>query len=208
MLEALPKSNLSREVRRFANLTHLALFATREGLTIDEVTDVIAFDRDDVTRELMDGPFERKPALGNKFGKPSRFSDGQWPVFYAAIERDTAAKESTYHYGRKAAGDVLARRAVHYSVLRCVYAGETINLVPQLATWPDLTSDEYTFCHRLGKEAHDMGLGGFLAPSARNAGGTTVPAFARSTLSDPVIEATAQLSYDTGSAIVEYKDVP
>jgi len=193
VLEALPKANISLDVLRFANLTYLASFATRKGLTIEEVTDVIAFDRDDVTKELMDGPFERKPKLENRFGALSRFSDGEWPVFYAAIGRDTAEKESTTHYGRKAAGDAGARRAVHYSVLRCRYSGETIDLVPQLAAWRALTSDDYKFCNGLGKEAHEMGLGGFLAPSARNAGGTTVPAFVRSTLLSPVIEATARL---------------
>ena len=208
MLEALPRPNLTCEVIRFANLTHLALFAAKIGLSIDEVTDVIAFERDDVTKELMDGPFERKPKLGNKFGAPSRFSDGDWPVFYVAIGRDTAEKESSYHYGRKAAGDATARRPVHYSVVRCRYVGETINLLPQLPVWPDLVSDDHKFCNGIGKEAHEIALGGFLAPSARNPGGTNIPAFVRSTLSTPEIEATARLSYDTGNSVVEYKDLP
>lgn len=208
MLETLPKPYLTRDVIRFANLTHLALFATRMGLTIDEVTDVIAFERDDVTKELMEGPFERKPKLGNKFGALSRFSDGDWPVFYAAIERDTAEKESSHHYGRKAAGDVTARRPVHYSVLRCGYAGETIDLVSKLPVWPALVSEDYKFCNGLGKEAQDMRLGGFVAPSARNPGGTTLPAFLRSTLSSPEIDATARLTFDTGKIVVEYEDLP
>jgi hypothetical protein len=195
-------------VLRFANLAHIALFAAKKGLTIDQVTDVIVFERGDVTKDLMDGSFVRKANLGNKFGAPSRFSDGEWPVFYAAIERDTAEKESTYHYGRKAAGDATARRAVHYSVVRCDYTGETIDLVPQVTAWPALTSDDYTFCNALGKEAHELGLGGFLSPSARNAGGTNLPAFMRNTLSGPVIEATARLSFDAGQTIVEYKDLP
>lgn len=208
MLETLAKQNLARDMIRFANLTHLALFATKMGLTIDEVTEVISFERDDATKELMDGPFEMKPKLGNKFGTISRFSDGEWPVFYAAIGRETAEKESSHHYGRKAAGDVTARRAVHYSVVRCTYAGETIDLTAQLSSWPELVSENLKFCNDLGKEAHDTGLGGFLAPSARHSGGIAVPAFLRSTLSNPKIEATARLSYDTGATVVEYKDVP
>lgn len=206
MLETLAKPAITRDVIRFANLAHLALFATKMGLTIAEVTDVIAFERDDVVKELMDGPFERKPNLGNKFGTLSRFSDGEWPVFYGAIERDTAEKESTYHYGRKAAGDA-ARRAVHYSVLRCRYEGETIDLAPQGTAWRDLTSDDYKFCNRLGKEAHDIGIGEFLAPSARKSDGTTVPAFLRRTLSSPVIDATARLSYETGGTVIEYREL-
>jgi len=208
VLETLPKRNLTRDVIRLANLTHLALFATKMGLTIDEVTDVIAFERDDVANELIDGPFERKPKLGNKFGALSRFSDGDWPVFYAAIGRDTAEKESSYHYGRKAAGDATARRPVHYSVVRCGYVGETINLLTQLPIWPELVSDNYMFCNGIGREAHDMGLGGFLAPSARNPGGTTVPAFLRIALTSLEVEATARLTYDAGKTVVEFKDLP
>jgi hypothetical protein len=207
VLELLPRTRTSREVLRFANATHLATFATRKGLTIDEVTNVITFARDDVTKELMT-PFERKPKLGNKFGSPSRFSNGEWPVFYAALERGTAEKESTYHYARKAAGDKAARREVHYSVVRCGYVGETIDLVPQLTTWPELRADDYAFCNELGKEAFETALGGFIAPSARNKGGMTVPALLRSTLSGPEIIATVRLSYDTGNTVVEYKDLP
>ncbi len=208
MLESLSKANISQEVLRFANLSHLALFAARKGLTIDEVTDIIAFDRDDVTKELMESPFDRKTTLGNKFALVSRFSNGDWPVFYTAIGRETAEKESSYHYGRKAAGDPLARRPVHYSIVRCAFKGEAIDLLRKLRDWPELISDNYTFCNGLGKEAHDMGLGGFLSPSARNPGGTTVQAFLPATLSSPIIEATARLTYDTGTTVVEFKDLP
>jgi hypothetical protein len=208
VLESLAKRDLSRNVLRFANLTHLAQFASKKGLTIDEVTDVIMFDRDDVTKELMEGPFKRKPKLGNKFGLSSRFSDGDWPVFYAAIERETAEKESSHHYGRKAAGDSSARRPVHYSVVRCTFNGEVIDLRPKLPDWPDLLSDDYTFCNELGKEALGMNLDGFLSPSARNAGGATVPAFLAGTLSNPVIEGVARIMYNTGGTVVEIKALP
>jgi hypothetical protein len=198
-----------REVLRFANLTHLAAFAAKKGLTIDEVTDVIVFDRDDVTKDLMQGPFERKARLGNKFGLESRFSNGDWPVFYGAIGRKTAEEESSHHYGRKAAGNALARRPVYYSVVCCRFAGEIIDLQPKLADWPELVSNQYAFCNRLGKEAHETSLGGFLAPSARNPGGTTVPAFFASTLSNPVIEAAARLTYDTETTAVavDFKEI-
>jgi hypothetical protein len=207
VLEGLPKTNLRREVLRFANLTHLAVFAAKKGLRMDEVTDVIAFARDDVTKELMQDTFERKARLGNKFGLESRFSNGDWPVFYSAIGRKTAEEESSHHYGRKAAGG--AHRPVYYSVVCCTFEGETTDLQLKLAEWPELISDHYAFCTGLGKEAHDMSLAGFLAPSARNPGGTTVPAFFASALSNPVIEATACLTYDmeTTAVAVEFKEL-
>ena len=208
MLEPLAKVPVNQDVLRFANLSHVATLAARKGLTIDEITDVIAFDRGDVTKELMESPIKKKAQLGSKFGLRSRFSDGDWPVFYAAVHRDTAEKESSFHYGRKAAGNPSGNRPVHYSVVRCTFNGEVIDLEPQLADWPDLVSDDYRFCTGLGKEAHDMGLGGFLAPSARHPGGTTVPAFLASTLSNPIIISTVRLTYNTGSTIVEFKDLP
>lgn len=101
------------------------------------------------------------------------------------------------------------RGAVHYSVVRCRFSGDVVDLRPKLAEWPELISDDdYTFCNGLGKEANDGGLGGFLSPSARNFGGTTVPAFLPGTISHPQIEATARLAFDGADVIVEVKELP
>jgi hypothetical protein len=165
VLEILPRENVTKDVHRFANLSHLAVFAKKKGLTIKEIIDVIAFDRGDVTKELIEGPFQRKQLFGNKF--------------------------------------------VHYSVVRCRFSGDVVDLRPKLAEWPELISDDdYTFCNGLGKEANDGGLGGFLSPSARNFGGTTVPAFLPWTISHPQIEATARLAFDGADVIVEVKELP
>ena len=207
MLELLPRLRVAQDVNRFANLSHIGHFAAKKGLTLDEVTDVIRFNRDDVMKELMEEPFKRKPTLGNRFGLVSRFSNGEWPVFYAAIGRETAREESAHHYGKKAAGDAAARRPVHYSILRCRFSGEIIDLQSKLPDWPDLTSDDYAFCNDLGREAHDGGLSGFFSPSAANAGGTTVPSFIEGALSRPVIEATAKLTFDTGKTAVEIEEL-
>lgn len=144
--------------------------------------------------------------MGNKFGRASRFSNGDWPVFYAAIGRTTAKEESIHHYGRQAAGQH-ATRPVHYSVVRCRFSGEIVDLTPKLAVWPNLISNNYTFCNRLGREAHDGALGGFLAPSARDAGGTTVPAFIEGTISNPVIEAAETLTF-VGGVVTEQVKLP
>jgi RES domain len=206
VLEGLIRAAIKQDVHRFANLEHIAQFAAKKGLTIEQVADVIAFDTDDITKQLMDGPFERKPSLGNKFGLLSRFSNGDWPVFYAAIGRETAEKESSYHYGRKAAGDP-ASRPVCYSILRIQFSGSSIDLIPQLSEWPDLVSNDYTFCNGLGQEAHDSALDGFFSPSAQNEGGTTLPAFKRESLSLPIVEAAARLSFSGAVTTVEIKEL-
>jgi hypothetical protein len=208
MLETMHRASVTEYVHRFANVEHLSVFAAKKGLTIDEVRDIIAFNRDDVAADLMKDPFQRKPFFGNRFGPASRFSSGEWPVFYAAMGRTTAQEESIYHYGRKAAGDLAARRPVHYSIIRCTFLGDILDLTPMLAKWPDLISNDYTFCNKLGNEAHHGGLGGFFAPSARNAGGTTVPAFIETTVSDPEIKAAVKLTFNRGMTTVEEKALP
>jgi RES domain len=208
MLEQLPRLNITQDVHRFANVSRVAAWAAKEGLTIDEVTEVIAFARDDVTKELMEGPFQRKPFFGNNFGPHTRFSNGEWPVFYTAVGHATAEREATYHYGRKAAGDAAARRAVHYSIVRMTFSGDIMDLRPMIGEWPDLISNDYTFCNGLGHEAHAGRVGGFLSPSARNPGGTTVPAFMSETLSHPAIEATATLTFDEGATKVQVTALP
>lgn len=209
MLESFSKAPVSQDVLRLTNLDYVAVLGFKKGLTIDELTDVIAFDhRDAVTKDLMEGAFQRKAALSNKFGRLSRFSDGDWPFFYAAFDRETAEKECSHHYGRKAAGNLLARRPVYYSVVRCTFKGDVIDLRPELDRWPQLLSDDYQFCNELGKEAHDMGCGGFFAPSARHSGGTTVPVFVASTLSNPAVVSTVRLSYNAHGTTVDAKDLP
>jgi hypothetical protein len=208
MLETLPRVSVTQDVHRLANLDHVRSFAAKKGLTIDQVADVIAFHRDDVTKELLEGPFERKLALQNKYGKVSRFSNGEWPVFYGAVGQKTAEEESKHHYARQAAGDAEAKRSVHYSIVRYKFSGEIVDLRPKLSEWRDLISDCYTFCNGLGKEAHhDGGIGAFLSPSARHTGGTTVPAFIQGTVSDPVIEAAAKLTFDAGNVAIEAKEL-
>ena len=207
MLEELPQASIAQKVHRFANISRLRQLAESKGLTIDQITDVIAFEREDVIKQLMDEPFQRKPFFGNKFGRQSRFSDGDWPVFYTAIGPKTAQEESTYQYGRKAAGDGSARRPVHYSILRCEFSGSIIDLRPKLSDWPDLVSDDYMFCIALGKEGNDLNVGGFFNPSARDKGGTTVPAFKRETLKGPIIEATAKLTFSEDTTVVEIAEM-
>ncbi|MGZ9082584.1 MAG: hypothetical protein ACXW3U_10780 [Rhodoplanes sp.] len=92
MLEILPRENVTKDVHRFANLSHLAVFAKKKGLTIKEIIDVIAFDRGDVIKELIEGPFQRKQLFGNKFGLKSRFSDGDWPCFLCSNRPDNGGE--------------------------------------------------------------------------------------------------------------------
>src|SRR5262245_28534320 len=130
MLEMLPRANVSQDVHRLADLSYIAAFSEKKGVTIEEVTEVIRFSRNDGTREWIQGAVPVKPHLGAKFRDATRFADGEWPVLYAAVDRTTAGKEAAHHYGRRAAGDPASPRAVYYSIVRCGFFGEIIDLRP------------------------------------------------------------------------------
>jgi hypothetical protein len=75
--------------------------------------------------------------------------------------------------------------------------------------WPELVDvDEakaYPFCQRLGREAHEAGIAGFLTPSARRVGGTNVPVFSRPALTNPRVRALAAFEIDPVAGTVEMK---
>jgi hypothetical protein len=147
MLGTLPRERVTQDIHRFANITHVAVFATDKGFTLEEVAEIMRFNRDDVIKDLMKAPFQRKAFFDNKFGPLTRFSNGEWPVSYGALGRTTAGKEVAHHYGRKAAGNAAASRPVHYSIVRCRFSGEVVDLRPKLPAWPQLISANYTFCN-------------------------------------------------------------
>ena len=135
----------------------------------------------DSLEALLDEPFRRKPRLDKTGFGVSRFSDGSFHVFYCSTEADTAMAEARHHRSRFI-GDLPTR----YMRFACDFEGFTKDLRPKKAEWPPLTYDsDYGFCNELGKEAVHERLDGLLAPSVRRVGGTTVPVFARSAISNP-----------------------
>jgi hypothetical protein len=183
-------------VYRFANLTHVGSFLKNKSLSDRQVLRVLAVSGRKLNIDLMKAPFRRKRGLNGNFGRPSRFSDGTWPTFYAALQEETAKKEAGHHYAKEAAKAVDEAAPVYYSRVSCKFMGPHINLWPKLGTW-DLVSDDYTFCQQLGQEAHESELGAFLTPSARDRPhGASVPAFSPQTLSDAVVTGTARFTYN------------
>ncbi len=161
--------------------------------------------------DLMKRPFEPKFPLDPPFGPPTRFSNGTWAVFCAALERATAETEVMHHYAADAVGKSDHGRAVYYSVFRCNFIGETIDLRLKREEWSGLVAEDYGFCQELGREASntslDALLDAFLAPSARRREGPTVPAFQHRGLSSPPIYATARFTFaENGRAVVETID--
>ena len=140
--------------------------------------------------ELCDAPFKAKRA----YRRRTRFSDGPFPVFYSSLSGDTAEAEMGYWLPRYL-GRPNTPRTAYYQKFSCSFAGTEKDLRGKLADWPELVSDDYTFCNRLAADAWRQQLGGLVTPSARHSG-TNQPVFRRRALSDPQPEGLVALTYD------------
>jgi hypothetical protein len=120
-------------------------------------------------------------------GRPSRFSAGEYGVYYAALDVDTAIAETVFHSERRlrdtdeppieldmrcyvgaveaALEDIRGRRFVHLQN-------------PDLGSWP--------VCQAFGRQRRDAGASGLLYRSARRAGGECVACFRPRAVSLPV----------------------
>ena len=154
-------------------------------------------------RDVRDGPFKVKSRLKRA---ATRFSDGTFGVFYSTLEVETASAEVEHWLPGRFEAPHTSKRTLHYALYSCDFAGTAKDLRPSEKQFPNLTSDDYQFCQKLGAEAKSAGLGAFLAPSARRAGGTNLPVFDRNALSLPETEARIECTLDpsTGTVSTRY----
>lgn len=191
MIETIETQNLSAEVFRLARLRDELRAAERLKLDSEaerELLDLVREHRPTPSlKDLIDGPFEYKTQLNTSHLSTTRYSDGTWRVFYAALSEKTAQAECLYHFAKVLLGDGVHSRTAYYQLFSCKYDGGTKDLRPKLSDWPELISDDYTFCNGLGNEAKTIALSAFFAPSARMPEGTSTPTFLRAALSNPRI---------------------
>ena len=148
----------------------------------------------DSLEELLEDPFRPKRRLQSR---STRFSDGSFTVFYGSLELETAETEVRHHMCNGFSGKPDRRRVAWFQCFRCHFDGYVKDLRTKQEEWPDLThKNDYGFCNKLGAEAKETSLDGLLAPSARRNGGTNLPVFARSALSDPRDLEPVQVSCD------------
>ena len=140
-------------------------------------------------KEVVDKTFRPREDRRTPFSV-GRFGDGTMGVYYSALDEVTCERELGFHLESnlvelKDAGFSYPRRD---SAIECHYSGATADLRWKETTHSYLvskTSAGYPSCQRLAREAVQKGLHGFLTRSARHAGGTCVPVFARSALTNP-----------------------
>lgn len=180
MLDGLSIVHTIETVHRFANPRDPLGAARRMGLDARAVEEMQQFlgpaSRTMSPEELLNGPFQPKRHWSPP---PTRYSDGSWSVFYSALEKRTAEQEVGHHYVSDAMGDSAKNRTVYYSIFHCQFSGKACDLRPKHEEWQALINPitNNPFCQTLGREAIETEIDGFLAPSARNPDGTTVPVF-------------------------------
>ena len=186
MLQGIPRQRAQHRVHRFALVRKAAKFLGNEGLDAQAIREMLAILESagvlDSPEALCEAPFKPKRRLRRR---QTRFSDGTFPVFYCALERETAQAEAEYWFA-DFAGRPQGKRTALYSCFACDFSGETKDLRPQQGRWPKLThAHDYTFCNALGAEALEENLDALLAPSVRRAGGANLAVFAKRAVSNP-----------------------
>ena len=133
--------------------------------------------------------------------RATRFSDGTIAIYYSAIEAETCQSEVAFHAIEDSIEPFNQLR--FYNLIECSYQGSTIDLRGFEEEHQELTSetkDGYPFCQELGRMANINDIDGFFTPSARKEGGTCVPVFSKSAVSNPKFVCKYQMTISNGTS--------
>lgn len=158
----------------------------------------------DTPRSLCSQTFRRKLQRQKKLPS-SRFSDNSFPVLYSSLESQTAEAELKYRtINLQPWGRPKKPRTFYYSKFKFDFRGTVKDLRDQQASCPELTSDDYAYCNKIGALAVHLGLSGLLVPSARRRGGTNLPIFELQAISDHRESDLLAVTYhpDTGEVVL------
>jgi hypothetical protein len=156
-----------------------------EGLTNDRL-------RDESGEAPIVEPIERVTGPGasivmaafTHIGRPSRFSDGSYGVYYAAHSLETAVRETAYHRARFMA----ATQEPPCDIDMRAYVGRPVKPYLDLRSskFDDLHDpDDYSSSQAFAKPLRDRGEWGFVYRSVRHEGGECIAAFRPQAISIP-----------------------
>jgi hypothetical protein len=164
-----------------------------EGLTNDRL-------RDESSATPIVPPAERLRAPGasivmaafTHIGRPSRFSDGSYGVYYAARTLETAVRETAYHRARFLASTQEPPGEIDMRA----YVGRPVESLldvraPKYATLHD--PNDYAASQAFAKPLREAGEWGLVYRSVRHEGGECIAAFKPQAVSIPI--AGAALAY-------------
>jgi len=92
------------------------------------------------------------------------------------------------------------------------FEGDIKDLRPEVPNIPHLVGEKdvgaYDTCNAIATEARGAGLAALLAPSARHAGGSCLPVFARPALSIPTLRGWVAFRHDQATGNVVSNELP
>lgn len=128
------------------------------------------------------GDIDRSTVCFDDFFAWGRFSDGKFGVWYGALDEQTSIKETSYKRAELDSNDFSNSNGPIIQCRRLFLANldaeDAVDLNSQSTMRSALTSDDYSYCQKLGAQA--QGIEMFLTPSARNQGGICTPVFSKS----------------------------
>jgi hypothetical protein len=130
-------------------------------------------------------------------GRPSRFSDGSYGVYYAARSLETAVRETAFHRGRFLA----ATSEPPCEVDMRAYVGKPVKpfLDIRAARYASLHDpDDYATPQKFAQPLREKGHWGFVYRSVRHAGGECIAAFKPQAVSIPTAGAARGDLWDGG----------
>lgn len=162
--------------------------AAIEGLTNDRIREEIGDISVVPPEERVSGPGASwVMAPFTHLGRPSRFSDGSFGVYYCARPRATAVAETVHHMGRFYAATAEAPLDVDTRVLVGRVDATFHDLRPDPAHWRAvLDPDDYTASQALGARLRREHGNGIACPSVRHEGGECLGALRPRALHVPV----------------------
>lgn len=168
-----------------AQTEDLALVYEIEAMTNDRLRDQAGIVELVTEMERVSGPGSTPlMAAFTHLGRPSRFTDGSYGVYYGADSRETAIAETIYHREQ-------FLRATHEpdtEITMREYINRVIRLLhdirdPAFNVLHD--PDDYTMSQHYGRHLHMQNSNGILYHSVRHAGGLCVAAFNPKTVTIP-----------------------
>ncbi len=117
-------------------------------------------------------------------GKPSRFTDGTFGVYYAAESVETAVEETKYHRAKFLASTNEPDQEITMRVYACTIKRSLDDLRPR-GFRPLMDPDDYTAPQAFGAERQAAHSWGVLYPSVRRVGGECVGIFRPKGISIP-----------------------
>ena len=211
VFEAIPTETLHTEAFRYA----------RQPIAASELLQTLGVDTADPTlgewlrengwvetpRRLCALTFKRR--LQKTKERPrSRFSDSSFPVLYSSLDLQTAEAELRHKVSdSKYWGRPKKLRTYCYSKFRLDFRGRVKDLRDHSAACPELTSDDYAYCNKIGALAVKIGLYGLLVPSARRHGGTNLPIFDERAVSNPREDQLVSVTYDPETSEVVLRGI-